>query len=75
MPTANQPRPDWSQIDLPPAYQEDLHRLYEMETMFRITKALGGALLGYIRSEDLMPEEVGELYLAWHLIFDKGLYA
>lgn len=69
----NQPL-DWAQFNLPKEYREELQRYYQLETKLVITKALGRALLGFIRSEELVVEEVGDLCLVWHYLIDEGMY-
>lgn len=61
----NRPRPDWSKIDLPPAYLEELHRFYDIETKLHIVQITGTAFLSFVRSDNLSDEEKDLLCLAW----------
>ena len=70
MTTHNQPpRPDWSQVDLPEAHSQDLQRLYGIETRYRMSAALGSAIIGYLCKGDAPDPVVEYLELCWESFF------
>ena len=77
MTTANQnprQRPDWSKLDLPNEYLDDLQHYYDIETHMKIACATGMAFLGYIRHEGPSQEEMDLLLLAWFdLVYNRYL--
>ena len=76
MTTTNQtqppPRIDWTTYNLSDAHLDELQRLFDIETKYRYTAALGTALLGYLARNDHSREFTEQLELAWTelILFD-----
>ena len=66
--------PDWSKIDLPPAYRKDLHRLQNLEIELKMMAAMGQAITGFVAYGEPSDVDLENIDLAWSNLFTNRFY-
>ena len=68
------PRPNWSEVDLPPAHQQELKRLEAIETKYRVAAAVGMAFIGYACNGEPSDTDLEQMEFAWYYLVTEDAY-